>query len=488
MSALVQQALPNDAEVDVVAIVYNQKPTSLFKVELTDGRTLLLHLLSSPSKLLRSERWLIQSEIAVIEWLTKGVPQRPIGGGFKREYPSPDLDAWHPVETPIHNYLPTLIKHSSSPTEPGPAYSLFEPMLGEPIAWLGNPLTDVERENIDFQKGRLLRQIARSISPNGKFGLAVAVLGPSLAPEGVKGEARDASIDLDGMDSWRKTFHLLLEGILRDGEDLAVTISYELVRGTFRKFGHLLDAVTTPRLVAYDADDDEVVLVTKTQDREDPQPENDGGERVDTIIKPDPDDSPTNTGGSPRETSERDEPAIKITGLRHWGNCIFGDPLFAPVFSRSSPAFERGFRAAQGGSFVEGREDREVEGRSVGRKGKEKIEVKEEEKEEYIEWKEDSDVIEDPENAQTRILLYECYHATVSIVTQFYRPDANSSEREIAARRRLVAALNRLSQVSVGETASKRPRRSSQQESPAKRPRGDTATPTPTPKHESKST
>jgi hypothetical protein len=488
VSALVEQALPDDVEVNIVTAVHSQKPTSLFRVELTDGKILLLHLSSSPGKLLRSERWLIRSEIAVIEWLTKGDPPQPTEGSFKRECPSPDLRVWHSVETPIRNYLPTLIRHSSSPTELGPAHSLFEPVLGEPIAWLKSPPTGAERENLDFQKGCLLRHLTYFISPNSQFGLAAVVLGPSLALEGAKEEARDSSMDLDGMDSWRKTFHLLLEGILRDGEDLAVTISYELVRSTFRKFGHLLDAVTTPRLVAYDTDDDEVVLVTRSQDREDPQPENDVGKREDTIIKPDPDDSPTNTDGGSRENPKRDDPTIKITGLRHWSNCIFGDPLFAPVFSRSSLAFERGFRAAQDRSHVEDGEDREAEEPSVGRERKQKIEVNEEGEKEYAERKENNDVIEDPENARTRILLYECYHATVSIVTQFYRPDANSSQREIAARRRLVAALNKLSQVDVGETVGKRLRRPSQQDSPAKRSRGDTATPIPTPKHDSKPT
>ncbi|KAI0388707.1 hypothetical protein F5Y17DRAFT_463455 [Xylariaceae sp. FL0594] len=467
VSTLVEQALPG-VKVDAVSVFHSQKPASLFEVKLGDGRTLMLHVLLSPGKLLRSERWIIRSERAVVEWLTKDRP----GNGS---------DKWHSVVKSIRSYLPTLVEHSSLPTESGPAYNLFEPTPGRPISSLEHPPTIEERGYLDFQKGRMLRRLARAVAPDRKFGLVAVVLGPFLNVGGATEEAPDPGLDNDGMYSWRKTFHLLLEGILRDGEDLAVTISYELVRRTFRKYGHLLDAVTTPRLVAYDADDDDVVFVTRAGTQEAAPPGDERGGREGGVAKTDPNESPANAAGGSPVKPEGDKQAMRITGLQDWSNCIFGDPLFAPGFSRSAPAFERGFHTGQDGSGAETKGDWKPSLEDA--KENENVEVEGKyhaQKERQGDGNDFDDIIEDPDNAQTRILIYECYHAIVSIVTQFYRAGAHSSEREDAARRRLVSALNMLSQTGVGDTASKRPRRSSQQESPAKRSRGDDP-PAPTP-------
>ena len=68
--------------------------------------------------------------------------------------------------------------------------------------------------------------------------------------------------------------------------------------------------------------------------------------------------------------------------------------------------------------------------------------------------------MEDRANAAVRLLLYECYHATTSVVRQFYRPDAGSAARELTARRRLAAVLARLGEVEEAAIG-KRPRRAS---------------------------
>jgi hypothetical protein len=294
-----------------------------------------------------------------------------------------------------------------------------------------------------------MRRIASFTSSNRRFGPAVTVLGPPQTPDNGRGEAQESKFDFDGTNGWRKIFHSLLEGILRDGEDLAVTISYELVRKTFHKFGHLLDAVTTPRLVVCDIDEDDIVLVSRLDGKpEDKQAE---AQKKSSNIKTELDDSPSDPNGETPENLDEDDVPIKVTGLRDWSNCIFGDPLFATVFSCATPEFQRGFGHS-------------VETTTTHVKS------------------EDDNIIEDPDNAATRLLLYECYHATVSVVRQFYRPDADSSEREIAARRRLVVALAKLEHVDVAEPSGKRPRRLSREEWPVKRPRGDMPTPKEKPK------
>ncbi|KAI8950201.1 hypothetical protein F4801DRAFT_590545 [Xylaria longipes] len=466
--AIIESAIPN-TRVEAISIIPTKRLLRTFKVQLADERALLLNLPPPPSRLLRFEQWLLQSEAAVVSWLLNDVCQqnkggrcfneksagkRPQGEDSLRKWTSPASDALSAHGDQLVDFLPSLITHSSTSSETGLAFNLLKPTPGDPISSLGEPLTPAERKSVNFQSGHLLRRIVNVISPNGKFGPPVTVLGQPPTPEDTQRTTRDTKLDFDGADSWKTTFHLLLEGILRDGEDLAVTISYELVRATFHKFGHLLDAVTTPRLVVCDADEDEVVLVSRSKGvaKEREQEEAESPKRS-PKVKPKPGDS------SDEDLADDDLSNIKVTGLRDWSNCIFGDPLFATVFSHATPEFEQGFR-------------RQPHDESA-------VIKKEEDQRSSIsddddEHEQDIDIIEDPDNAPTRILLYECYHATVSIVRQFYRSDADSSAREITARRRLVAALTKLEHVGVGEPAGKRPRRLSRDEWPVKRPRGDT--------------
>ncbi|TGJ80235.1 hypothetical protein E0Z10_g8512 [Xylaria hypoxylon] len=484
--AIVESALPS-IRVETIRIIPTKRLLRAFKVNLADERTLLLNLLPPPSRLLRYEKWVVQSEAALVEWLSQDACQRQIKGArdldeksagkrpqgessLRRQTNNPASDTSSLAKDQLLSYLPTLIKHSSASIETGSAFSLFEPTPGDPISSLGKPPTPAERRSINFQKGRLIRRIANVTSPNGRFGQAAAVLEQPQDPENELGAARETKLDFDGEDGWRKTFHLLLEGILRDGEDRAVTMSYQLVRTRFHKFSHLLDAVTTPRLVVCNADEDDVVLVSRSE-RKQEEEEAEGGRKA--KIESD-DDS---FGGS-RE--EDDVAAIEIMGLQDWSNCIFGDPLFTTVFSHTTPEFERGFRFRQpheSHKVKKPRESHTIKKEDHGGSGHDaddEDESEEEKKEEEDEEQQYADIVEDPDNAPTRVLLYECYHATVAIVKQFYRPDADSSEREIAARRRLVAALAKLEHVDADGPAGKRPRRPSRGDWPVKRPRGDT--------------
>ncbi|KAI0542425.1 hypothetical protein GGR58DRAFT_510133 [Xylaria digitata] len=481
--AIVESAIPS-IRVETICIIPTKRLLRAFKVKLADERILLLNIIPPPSRLLRYEKWVVQSETALVEWLSEDACQQqnkgaryldekspskpPRGEGSPKRRTDEPVSSTSPLaKDELLSYLPTLIKHSSTSTETVSAFSLFEPTLGDPISSLGKPPTPAERRSLNFQKGRLIRRIANIISPNGRFGQVATVLERPQEPKSSQETAQETKLDFDGVDGWKKTFHLLLEGILRDGEDRAVTMSYELVRATFQKFGHLLDAVTTPRLVVCNAGEDDVVLVSRSE-RKQEQKEIEPGRKT----KRKSDDEFFGV-------SEEEDDAIKITGLQDWSNCIFGDPLFATAFSHPTPEFERGFRVRRRRKThgirksSTSREIKKEEHGGSGHDADDEDENEEEEEEEEGEQR-DVDIIEGPDNAAARVLLYECYHATVAIVRQFYRPDTDSSEQEIAARRRLVAALGKLEHIDADGPVGKRHRRPSRDDWPAKRPRGDT--------------
>ncbi|KAI1826307.1 hypothetical protein F4861DRAFT_101782 [Xylaria intraflava] len=456
--AIVESAVP-DVKVEAISRTLTERLLTSFEVKLADGRTLLLTISPPSSRLLRSEKWLVHSEAALVEWLAKYADKNTIYPDDKRTETYTQRESsrkgWTQHSTSealslrhdrLIDCLPTLVKHSSNSIQPSSTFNLFQPASGDILSGIAEPL---DQTSIDFQKGWLVRRIASITSPNGRFGLPVTVLGRPQNPGITQKATREHELDLDGAESWRKTFHLLLEGILRDGEDLAVTMSYELVRATYHKFSPLLDAVKTPRLVVYDADGDDNVLVSRVRRTSKHRDETKNGitklaDELDCSAVDALDISRENTDGN--QTTK-----IQITGLRDWSNSIFGDPLFATIFSHATPDFKRGFHHPH------------AEDPTTTTKKEERTNP------------DDPDIIEDPANAQTRILLYECYHATASIVRQFYRPDAESSRREIAARRRLMAALAKLEAVAAAQAqgAGKRPRRGSR-EVPAKRARSDT--------------
>jgi hypothetical protein len=142
---------------------------------------------------------------------------------------------------------------------------------------------------------------------------------------------------------------------------------------------------------------------------------------------------------------ERDTQRLRLTGLRNWSSCVFGDPLLAAVFSDPqqqppSAAFLEGFN----GRKIEPARDRDLPL--------------------------DKTIIEDVDNAWIRLLLYQVYHAVVHIVSEFYRPRPDSSARELDARRKLNEVLARLAE--VPDDPKRRHQRPSGDMSPAKRFRG----------------
>jgi len=149
------------------------------------------------------------------------------------------------------------------------------------------------------------------------------------------------------------------------------------------------------------------------------------GSETNVMIEREPD------GASP-STAATD---VKVTGLRSWSHGVFGDPLIASCFDEASEGFLEGWR--------------------MGGEGKE-------------------EVVEDEENAGGRMLLYACYRAVVGIVTEYYRPQGDSSRRELEERRRLTNVLKELEglDITTGEVGKRaRTRSASSEGEEAKRQR-----------------
>lgn len=457
-----------------------------YQVRVPDGRALELVLPpSSMARLLRSEQSLINSEAAVVRWIRQLVShetsrgQRPSTKEAAVASPSSVIsyDDASPVseEPELPDLLPKLVHHCAAPKEFGIPYSIFQRNRGTAISALPGGLTEKERSHVDFQRGRLTRRLSDMRSPSGRFGLAASVLSEGPSPR--RSDGSQSPPGLGGTRTWSAAFHSMLEGILRDGEDMAVTISYSAIRRHFKRLRYLLDSVMVPRLVIIDGADHSNVLVTRTEGRsddtrsgkqrrktEDTNSERDftGGGGSSTPRKLSDEDVDDGKSGDGKKQDDGDEEkaddekygegddkgmgttkkqTIRVTGLRDWSNCVFGDPLFARAFSDDpSDAFLRGFY---------GSDQPAVE--SPNRC-------------------EDDDVpIGDEPNSHIRLLLYQAYHAIVSIIREFYGQRTERSRMELAARKKLTETLAQLD--GVDDEPKRRHRRPSGEMSPAKKVR-----------------
>lgn len=401
---------------------------------------MLVLVLGPPSmlRLLRSEQWIIKSEAVIIKWI-RGVllsdgsarmsnAQHEHGEGYLSGGSVWDQPRSHDEKTTkdvdLLRLLPALIDHSQSSKELGSAYNVLSHLDGTSFSSLPSCLSISERRYVDLQAGRLIRRLSHLKSPSGKFGPAISVLCPT---DVVQSRAGGSMENPGGMDSWALAFHAILEGILRDAEDMAVTIPYEAIRRQFRRLRYFLERVIVPRLVILDAAHESNIMAQRTA------PGHDARMKTNTVLEDpfeDSDESDISQGGGRRQGCEH-APSIRLTGLREWSNCIFGDPLMAMVFSdKPSREFLHGFNG-------QSKKNKDHVDEGDGRSGSGG----------FHSWPMYGDIVEIPEEAHVRLLLYQCYHATVAIVKEFYRPRCDSTSREFAARKRLNRALMRLEEV-----------------------------------------
>jgi hypothetical protein len=340
----------------------------LYYLNLSDGEQLLLSFAPSLAvRLLRHEQTLLSSEATLIDFLSSSIRSGP------EELPPPSgsiTGSQGSRVTDLSQLVPVMVKHSSNPREMGYPYTLFEPGMGESLSDISIYLSRPEQRLIDKQIGSFVRDLALIASPSGNFGTVSRVCNDPSTAAATAGSSRAPR----GSPDWTSAFMSLVEGILRDGEDMSVLLPYEVIRKHFDRLSWRLSAVTKPRLLVIDAGEPSNVLIQRDSE-----------------------------GAS---TSENDGP--RVTGLRDWSQGIFGDPLLSSCFENSSEGFLEGWR-------LDGTED----------------------------------IIEDEEGGATRLLLYRCYRAIVNIVTEYYRPQPDSSRRELEGRRKLTNVLAELEKVDV---------------------------------------
>ncbi|KAG9243435.1 hypothetical protein BJ878DRAFT_543264 [Calycina marina] len=345
----------------------------LYSLTMSDDRKLLLSLAPSLAvRLLRHEATMLSSEAALIGFITgrdpldtrPSTPEEPQACSKERA----DLIA----------LVPKLIRHSTNNREMAYPYSIFDGTAGEPLSSVSIYLNIPEHKAIDRQVGSMVRAMASMTSLSGTFGTANLVL-PEQLTSGVNTKSLSR-----GAETWSEGFSLLLEGALRDGEDVAILMPYETIRAQYQRLSHHLDSVLHPRLLVLDAGSSSNILIQRA---------------LKTSTSTSASDSPSPHTVSPIK------PATRLAGLRSWSQGVFGDPLLSSCFEDPSEAFLEGWR--DGGE----------------------------------------DVIEDQENAEVRLMLYRLFRGVVGVVMEYVRPQGDSSRKELEARRRLTSALAELERV-----------------------------------------
>jgi hypothetical protein len=455
----------------------------VYEALLSDGRTLEV-VIPPPLmlKLLRSERQNLDSEAVVVPWLSNFLSEQVHDlPGPKQDEESEESSPGSPraqenelgykdrqhlhLETAegsgLRHLLPHLLALSVSQTSLSAPCSVYLRRKSSTIAGLPTPLTTQQRADADFQLGRLMRQLAEIRSPTGRFGYVGSVLAPEHAEVGTKDKHRLPTPSASGREvarTWSTAFNLIFDAVLRDAEDMAIMLAYSMIRKHLARLSYILDEVTVPSLVVMDGTEDNNVLVAfepvlehthgikHTQGSTDEvadswEVSSDGGHEEEEETTSDGAWlalDHTVLGGDLSDSHVTDGHKLQVVGLQDWSNVIFGDPLLATAFS-NKPSDElrdgyNGTATAQGSKILSS---------------------------------EDQD-----DSTKARLLLYQAYHAVVTIVTEFYRPQVDSTARELAARRKLTEALMKLEEIE-DDPKQGRNRRPSGEMSPAKKLKAD---------------
>lgn len=405
-----------------------------------DGAALMLSFTPRVARLLRSERSAMRSEVALLQWLARSGAGNPSTPANILDQSKPDrgdcsdcgANYWtcNCTSGRLLSFLPQLMGHGTARHLAQGEYIITRPAPGMPRAALGVSLDTAQQDDLDLQTGRLLRHLSSQVSPNGKFGTALAILSPRSGDEsaGRVGE-RASTPDRDSCyEKWSDAFISLLESALRDAEDFKVAIRYEAVRDHVNRFKHFLDAVSMPRLVVVDAGEEQLTLVTPVGSEVDIAGRwCDMHGPDDSLLKARQLASPT-AGPNGEEASDSDSASQQakvgqgrvsasfvVTGIRGLGNSVFGDPLFASVLSRNAtPKIWSGFMPVMA---------ERLSATTSPHHGS---------------------LLDDAAHIEVRRLLYECHHAVVAIVREYCRRQSDSDDREMPARKRLTQALRRL--------------------------------------------
>ncbi|OCL11950.1 hypothetical protein AOQ84DRAFT_171479 [Glonium stellatum] len=175
--------------------------------------------------------------------------------------------------------VPHCIRHDPQGGSFGSPYLMLSYIPGIALAEIAPRLSPSERRVVDHTLGAYVRNIASLTAP--RFGTTHRVLSGT------------------GSATWREAFLSLLESVLRDAEDMLVSIPYDSIRYYVAWHGYLLEEITQARLVPLDVGGPENVLV--------------------------------------------DDCTRQVCGLLGFSNAIWGDPMMAAVFTNASEAFYEGY-------------------------------------------------------------------------------------------------------------------------------------------------
>jgi aminoglycoside phosphotransferase (APT) family kinase protein len=183
----------------------------------------------------------------------------------------------------LHEYtqlpVPEVIKYDSHGGSFGSAFLMMSHIPGRRLSEYAGYLSTTERRTVDRTLGSYVRILTRLTAT--QFGSTHRVFAKK------------------GHSSWREAFLGLLEAILRDGEDMLVTIPYDSIRYYVGKHAQHLDEIKQPGLVALDVCEPQNVLL--------------------------------------------DERTKQVTGIVGFSNVIWGDPLMNGGIANGSEAFFEGF-------------------------------------------------------------------------------------------------------------------------------------------------
>lgn len=321
--------------------------TRLFTLKMSDGSKLVMSFAPSLAvRLLRQESMILSTEAVLLKFIADSVardqeeeeetqgkgkgaagslkPEDKNGDDIKEEDQDQDDDEEEDTKDDeskeLLGLVPKLLKHSTNTHELAYPYTIIEHTPGELLSNMAPFLSVPERFDVDRQVGSMARKLADLTSPIDTFGMANAILPDPNRP------ASPRASPAIGCKTWSEGFNTLLEGILRDGEDMAVLLPYEVIRSHFHRLAWRLDAVTVPRLVILDVHDPKNIMIEREPDDEE------------TMLP-----------------SEK----FRVTGLRNWSQGVFGDPLVASCFEEPPRGFQEGWDEA-GEEIVEDEENSET--------------------------------------------------------------------------------------------------------------------------------
>ncbi|KAJ5808383.1 Aminoglycoside phosphotransferase [Penicillium riverlandense] len=127
------------------------------------------------------------------------------------------------------------------------------------------------------------------------LGFLASVIGQNAAP--TFGSLQEVAMG-GGKPRWRTAFRSLFEGVLRDAEDMFISLPYAQIRDELSRLSPALEEVTLPRLVVVDFGRPSHVLL--------------------------------------------DEGSKQLSGIVDFGNALWGDMLMAEIFDRRSSAVWEG--------------------------------------------------------------------------------------------------------------------------------------------------